>query len=62
MAVLDPAVRKRGAVEDELGFRMRYGTVLDRGCTTEAGLGDGTYPVAVVMEGDQAVYVQIDVR
>jgi hypothetical protein len=40
----------------------RYGTVLNRGCTTESGFGDGTYPVSVVLDGGQAVYVQVDFR
>lgn len=61
-AILDQAVRDEERFEDELSFRTRYGTVLGRGCTSESGLGDGTYPVSVVMEGEQAVYVQVDFR
>ncbi|MEZ4361505.1 MAG: CarD family transcriptional regulator [Kofleriaceae bacterium] len=62
MAVLDQAVRNEERFEDELSFRTRYGTVLNRGCTSKSGFGDGTYPVSVVREGEQAVYVQVDFR
>ncbi len=55
-------VRIENEGADELLFRTRYGTVLDRGCTADSGPGNGTYPVSVVMEGSQAIYVQVEFR
>ncbi|MEM9694159.1 MAG: hypothetical protein AAGA56_16540 [Myxococcota bacterium] len=60
IAVLDQAVRDEENYEDEMLFRTRMGTVLGRGCTSESGFGDGTYPVSVVMESEKAVYVHAD--
>jgi RNA polymerase-interacting CarD/CdnL/TRCF family regulator len=62
MTILDQSVRDEERFEDELFFRGRNGTVLGRGCTTESGYGDGTYPVSVVLEDGEAVYVQVDFR
>lgn len=62
MAILDQKVRNDERYEDEMLFRTGFGTVLDRGCTSESGFGDGTYPVSVVKDGDQAVYVDVDFR
>ena len=60
LVILDQVVRDEERFADELSFRTRYGIVLNRGCTTESGLGDGTYPLSVVMEREQAVYLQVN--
>ena len=62
MAILDQAVRDQERYDEEMAFRTRIGTVLNRGCTSESGFGDGLYPVSVVMESDEAIYVHVDFR
>ncbi len=60
IAILDQAIRDDERFEDELFFRTRFGTVLNRGCTSDSGLGDGVYPVSVLLERGQAIYVHVD--
>jgi hypothetical protein len=60
MAILDEAIRNEERFEDELMFGGGVGIVLGRGCASRSSRGD--HPVAIVLDGAEAMYVQVDFR
>lgn len=61
MSILDAATRSAEDTQDAMLFPLFHETlVLDRGCMSRSGFGDGNYPVFATSRGDKATWLGVD--